>query len=229
LSEDPGVEEPVVTTPVEEGDDSPSASRGGSIANPLFGIDIASHQQGLDIEQVARLGYDFVIAKSTEGPYRDGSTYTNPLFKKQISATRANGMVPGTYHFLVETPAKAQADHFLKTIGDDIEGMLLAIDFEAYNAPYGYLTPANGTLEDFVDYLRARVGKHPIILYSGRGFWNGCDLISTSIGLSRRQDCPPYRKVPPGVDHAAPLLPPTLSRRALRRMKEWALWPHAPM
>jgi hypothetical protein len=45
------------------------------------------------------------------------------------------------------------------------------VDFEAY----GTLSPSNAILDDFVARLRKEVGNHPIILYSGRGFWTGGD------------------------------------------------------
>ena len=119
------------------------------------------------------------LQKPPEKPPEPGGSTRNPLYKRQVLAAREAVMVTGAYHFLVETPPKAQADHFLSTIGDDIDGLMLAVDFEAYNYPYGYLTPGNATLEGFIDSLRARIGEHPIMIYSGRGFWNGCDPSST--------------------------------------------------
>jgi GH25 family lysozyme M1 (1,4-beta-N-acetylmuramidase) len=46
-----------------------------------------------------------------------------------VVAAKANGMHAGAYHFLEETPVWAQADHFLRTVGDEIDGLLLAVDF----------------------------------------------------------------------------------------------------
>jgi hypothetical protein len=54
-----------------------------------------------------------------------------------------------------------------------LETGVLCADFEAYNPPHAYLTPSNATLESFIASLKKRVGGHPIVLYSGRGFWNG--------------------------------------------------------
>jgi hypothetical protein len=95
---------------------------------------------------------------------------------------KASEMITGYYHFLVQSHAsdhvssgRMQADHFLRTIEGrgGIDDRLLCADFEAYNPPRAYLTPSNATLESFIASLRERVGEHPIVLYSGRGFWNG--------------------------------------------------------
>jgi hypothetical protein len=47
---------------------------------------------------------------------------------------------------MVETPTRAQANHFLWFVGGDIDGLLLAVDFEAYSQPYAYLTPGTPRL-----------------------------------------------------------------------------------
>src|SRR3712207_6178608 len=144
-----------------------------SKAEPVFGIDIAyPYQKGIDLGLVNEHGYKFVVAKATEGPYRDGTSYTNPLFSQWRERAEQLGLIFGAYAFLVETPAQPQVDLFLKTAGD-VSGMILMLDFEASNPPYQYLTPGNETLRGFIAELRSRVGKHPIVLYSNRSFWNG--------------------------------------------------------
>lgn len=58
----------------------------------------------------------------------------------------------------------------------DGEPKILVVDFEAYNAPYAHLTPTNDTLQRFIACVRRVVGDlRPILVYSGRGFWNGGD------------------------------------------------------
>lgn len=145
---------------------------------PIYGLDISGHQQGLNIASLPRQNYKFCIVKATEGPYRDGSTFTNPLYHQQIKAVEQAGMVPGVYHFLVENNpgnpaagAKAQVNHFLKTVGT-VRNRIVAIDFEAYNPPYGYLSPSNATLRHFIAELRKRGISKPIVVYSGQGYWN---------------------------------------------------------
>lgn len=154
----------------------PKGEGGGGDAagkdNPLWGIDVASYQRGIDMARVAKEGYSFAVVKASEGPSHDGWKYLNPEYRAQVGGAGKAGMVVGAYHFLLEGPAKPQADLFLKTVGDPA-GKLLMVDFEEY-ASWPSYTPTNGTLKAFVAELRRRVGPdHPILVYSGRGFWEG--------------------------------------------------------
>jgi hypothetical protein len=57
-----------------------------SKAEPVFGIDIAyPYQKDIDLGLVNEQGYKFVVAKATEGPYRDGTSYTNPRTRSSHS------------------------------------------------------------------------------------------------------------------------------------------------
>jgi GH25 family lysozyme M1 (1,4-beta-N-acetylmuramidase) len=144
---------------------------------PIFGIDVhPQYQRGLDFKRVKAEGYDFCMIKAAEGPYRDGSQYVPNGFKEFFRRAEAEGFVMGVYDFLVSTPAKAQADHFLRTIEavGGPEDKILMVDFEAYGS-YPALTPGNDQLKNFIAEVKRRVGDHPIVLYSGRGFWNGGD------------------------------------------------------
>ena len=144
---------------------------------PIFGIDVHSeYQRGLNFERARAEGYEFCVVKATEGPYRDGERYVPSGFKEFFRRAEAEGFVMGVYHFLVSTPGKAQADHFLRTIEDvgGPEDKILMVDFEEYGS-HPALTPGNDELGDFIAEVRRRVGNHPIVVYSGRGFWNGGD------------------------------------------------------
>jgi lysozyme len=146
--------------------------------HPIFGIDVhPEYQRGLNFERARAEDYEFCIIKATEGPYRDGDRYVPSGFKEFFRRAEAQGFVMGVYAFLLSTPAKAQADHFLRTIETvgGPEDKILMVDFEEYQAPYGYLTPGNEQLETFIDEVKRGVGNHPIVIYSGRGFWNGGD------------------------------------------------------
>jgi GH25 family lysozyme M1 (1,4-beta-N-acetylmuramidase) len=139
---------------------------------PIWGIDVSHWQQGLDMNQVKAEGYEFAVIKASEGPYQDGSRYTDPSYRTHLNNAEAAGLIVGAYHFLVETPPKAQVDHFLDVAGD-VSGKIVMVDFEEYPPPYQYLTPHNATLKGFVAELRRRIGDHPIVIYTGRGFWDG--------------------------------------------------------
>jgi GH25 family lysozyme M1 (1,4-beta-N-acetylmuramidase) len=145
---------------------------------PIFGIDVHSeYQRGLNFERARAEEYEFCIVKAAEGPYRDGSEYIPSGFKEFFRRAEAEGFVMGVYAFLLSTPAKAQADHFLRAIEavGGPEDKILMVDFEEYQAPHGYLTPGNDQLMTFIAEVKRRVGDHPVVLYSGRGFWNGGD------------------------------------------------------
>src|SRR5215207_9997405 len=145
---------------------------------PIFGIDVHSeYQRGLNFERARAEEYEFCIIKAAEGPYRDGDRYVPTGFKDYFRRAEAEGFVMGVYAFLLSTPAKAQADHFLRTIEavGGPEDKILMVDFEEYQAPHGYLTAGNDQLMTFITEVKRRVGDHPIVLYSGRGFWNGGD------------------------------------------------------
>ena len=144
---------------------------------PIFGIDVHSeYQRGLNFERARAEGHEFCVIKASEGPYRDGDTYVPSGFNEFFRRAEAEGFVMGVYHFLVSTPGKAQANHFLKTIEavGGPEDKILMVDFEAYGS-YPALTPGNDQLMDFIAEVKRRVGDHPIVVYSGRGFWNGGD------------------------------------------------------
>jgi len=143
-----------------------------SEADPTYGVDISGWQKGIDLKRVKSEGYDFCIVKATEGPYPDGTSFTNPAYAEQMRDAKAAGLIAGVYHFLVETPAKAQVDHFLKVAGD-VAGKIVVVDYEAYpTAGFSHLDPTMKTLEDFVGELRRRIGDHPIVVYAGQGYWN---------------------------------------------------------
>jgi GH25 family lysozyme M1 (1,4-beta-N-acetylmuramidase) len=143
--------------------------------HPIYGIDVhPEYQRKLDFERARAEDYEFCVVKATEGPYRDGDGYVPSGFKQFFRRAEKEGFVMGAYHFLVATNPKAQAEHFLRTIEavGGPEDKILMVDFEDYlNHPS--LTPGNEHLEGFVSELRRRVGDHPIVIYSGKGFWTG--------------------------------------------------------
>jgi GH25 family lysozyme M1 (1,4-beta-N-acetylmuramidase) len=141
-----------------------------SVDQPNYGADISDWQRAIDLAQVAREGYEFCVVKASEGPYGDGTSYLNPSYGPQIDAAHRAGLLTGAYHFLVETPARAQVDLFLEAVGD-VSGKLVMVDYESYpNFPS--LDPSMATLRAFVTELKERIGDHPILVYAGQGYWN---------------------------------------------------------
>jgi lysozyme len=105
-----------------------------SKSRPIWAIYVSHLQQSIDMRRVKHEGYDFVVAKATEGPYRDGSKYTDDRYRQHMRNSQAADLIVGAYHFLVETPAKRHVDHFLSTVGD-VRGEIIMVDFEPYNPP----------------------------------------------------------------------------------------------
>lgn len=61
----------------------------------IFGIDISSHQAGIDLARVRREGFEYVIIKATEG-----SGYVNPFYAAQLAAAKSAGLLTISYHFV---------------------------------------------------------------------------------------------------------------------------------
>ena len=91
----------------------------------IRGIDVSHYQGVIDWPHVRASGVGFALLKATQG-----ATGTDPTFHRNLDGCRATGIIPGAYHFFTPTQdARAQADHFLATIGDPA-GILLALDCE---------------------------------------------------------------------------------------------------
>jgi GH25 family lysozyme M1 (1,4-beta-N-acetylmuramidase) len=143
---------------------------------PIYGIDVhPQYQSKLDFNRARLEDYEFCVVKASEGPYRDGDAYVPGGFKEFFRRAEAEGFVMGAYHFLVSTPAKAQAEHFLRTIESvgGPEDKILMVDFEEH--PNRALSPGNDQLEGFISEVKRRIGDHPLVVYAARGFWSGGD------------------------------------------------------
>ena len=94
-----------------------------SVSAQMNGIDISNWQSNID---VTKMDVDFVIVKATEG-----ASYTSPSFTKQVNDTLNSGKKLGVYHYMsYMTPAKQQAEHFVKTVKPYLNKAVLVLDFE---------------------------------------------------------------------------------------------------
>ena len=141
------------------------------------GFDVSGHQPNVSWPGVLRAGARFVYIKATEGV-----NYTSPAFKAQYNGAFSAGMIRGAYHFATPntSPPVNQADYFLAHGGGwSRDGRTLppVVDLE-YN-PYGdtcYGMPPpvlDGWIHDFVERIRARIGRYPVI-YTSTSWWNKC-------------------------------------------------------
>ena len=118
----------------------------------LNGIDISSHQSGIDLTVVP---CDFVIIKATQG-----TGYVNPDCDRAYQQAKRAGKLRGTYHYVGGGNAVAEADYYANNIKGYLRDGLLAIDWEAeQNSAWGN----EAYLEQLVRRVIERTGVKPLI------------------------------------------------------------------
>lgn len=155
-----------------------------SESDPIWMLDAHPELQwDMNLRQAYEDGWRTLILKISEGPYRDGTYLRMPSLKEFYKRAKDAGFRIAFYAYLVESfagnPAKsgrANAEHFLNRAEylGGVDGHILVGDFESYNAPYSYLSPSNGCLEAFNEYVDGRVDRdHPRVIYSTHSYWTG--------------------------------------------------------
>lgn len=97
----------------------------------LNGIDVASYQSTIDPSKLTTT--DFVIVKFTQGTH-----YLNPYADRQYSGAKAAGKLLGAYHYAEGGDAKAEAQYFVRSLGNRVGECILALDWEGnQNAKFG--------------------------------------------------------------------------------------------
>lgn len=148
----------------------------------IWGVDISNHQKGINVQSIRNEGFDFLIAKVSEG-----STYRDPQWPGFRDAARAAGLKLMGYHYFRTGNVQAQADTFVQHLGD--KSIPAMIDFEN-----GSGTSVRSIVE-FIAALRDR-GVTAKLLYLPRWYWQGTmgstdlspvglPLMSSSYGANR--------------------------------------------
>lgn len=141
---------------------APAAARPASSApSHAHGIDISSHQGGLN---VGAIWADFVIVKATED-----DDYENPYKGSQANATLGAGKRLGFYHFARPGDAQEQARYFVDAVRGYVGKATLWLDWEADAVPQG-----PGWAKAFLDTVRSLTGSTPGIYMNGSAV-NGYD------------------------------------------------------
>ena len=121
----------------------------------IFGVDVGSYQAGIDMTQVAREGFDFVLAKVGQGagigePDKNSGRRANygqslnPAWPGQRDGARAAGMLLAGYWYIGNTEApESQAARCRAALGDLT--IPLALDWE----------DASGEWSNFLQVLAA--------------------------------------------------------------------------
>ncbi|MFL0252370.1 GH25 family lysozyme [Clostridium neuense] len=92
----------------------------------MKGIDISNLNGTVDISAVKNSGYGFVISKITEG-----STFIDSYGSRNVSNTKANGLIAGAYHFARfrdKATAVREANFFKQNCPSNVDFVVL--DFE---------------------------------------------------------------------------------------------------
>ncbi len=93
------------------------------------GIDISSWQGNVNFKKIKESGVEIVYIKATEG-----ISYVNNYFSSSYKNAKEQGLKVGFYHFFLGgVDPKAQARHFVNTIGNREFDCRLAIDIEQTN------------------------------------------------------------------------------------------------
>ena len=143
----------------------------------VLGLDISSHDPGIDWSTVVSDGAQFAYVKATEG-----TGFVNPDFATQYDGSYQAGLIRGAYHFALPnvSDGAAQASFFVgKGGGWSADGRTLpgALDIE-YN-PYGAecygLSKSKmvSWITSFVDTYQALTTRWPVI-YTTAAWWARC-------------------------------------------------------
>lgn len=120
----------------------------------LNGIDISGWQKGINLYAVPA---DFVIIKATQG-----TGFTNSSFVEQYNQAKSAGKLLGVYHYAGGGNAQAEADYFLKVVGNRVGEAVLCLDFEsAQNAAWN--RSPNSWIKSWCDYVAKKTGVNPIV------------------------------------------------------------------
>lgn len=118
----------------------------------MNGIDVSSHQTGIDL---GRVPCDFAIIKATEG-----TGYVNPACNAQYSSAKGAGKLLGLYHYATGVNATAEANYFIDNIRNYVGQALLAIDWEqGGNGAWGNMA----YLKQLCQQVINRTGVRPLI------------------------------------------------------------------
>lgn len=126
------------------------------------GVDVSHYQGEIDWRQIREQGIDFAFIKATEG-----SSYVDERYEENRENAREAGLYIGAYHFFsFDSPAAAQAEHFIATAGDLSGALPPVVDIEYYgdkrkNPPEKAQVVSE--LQELLDALEKEYGVKPVI------------------------------------------------------------------
>ena len=132
----------------------------------MLGIDIASYQENLNLQDAKNNGIQAVIIKATQG-----NNYKNPCLQKHVDQAKSLGLNFGLYHYYDKKygTAEQQAEYFCNTIKGLGYNVVPVLDFEEASQ-----TDKVNNIHKFMNYCTKALGVTPI-LYTYASYLNYLD------------------------------------------------------
>jgi len=178
------------------------------------GIDVSKHQGKIDWARVSGAGYRFAYVRATMGV-----TGVDTRFAINWEGSKAAGILTSSYHLIrPEHPGEPQTAHFLRTLGDRVADLPLALDVELDGSDRTLPIPLPAQSREAIAecvrsaaiLLERETGRKPI-LYTARWFWN------RAVAPSREWEAYDLWVAHYGV--ATPTIPDPWTR--------WTMWQHS--
>lgn len=140
-------------------------------SSDVRGVDISAYQVDVDMNKLKEQGIQFIYIKATEG-----RSHVDDYFARNWSNAETAALPSGAYHFFnFESSGIEQAQNYIETVGESLEGHLLpAVDVEVYGKD-GLITPnkedLNRELHAMLDALEQQYKVKPII-YAQKDFYD---------------------------------------------------------
>jgi lysozyme len=128
----------------------------------LLGIDVSHYDGRPDWSQVAASSVSFVYVKATQGIH-----FHDPCFPYNAEGASANGLLWSAYHVLdPSADGEAQAEVFLKAIGDRKYTLPLVLDIEDHLVAGHPVADVNDKIARWLAYVNKEANHKPM-LYLG--------------------------------------------------------------
>lgn len=134
------------------------------------GVDISEFNGNVDMNQLKKQGYDFVIIRLGYGS--DQTDQDDSMFETNVKKAEAAGLDWGAYIYsyaLTVNEAKSEANHTLRMLRGKQPTMPIAFDWEDDNYKQRYGMPSNATVREIArTYVNTiyNAGYYPMI-YTG--------------------------------------------------------------
>lgn len=134
------------------------------------GVDLSHYQGDVNMEALAKQEIDFIYVKATEG-----SDFVDDHYANNNKNAMDAGLLTGAYHFFsFDSEGVTQAEHFIKTIGNQKGKLIPAVDVEYYgnkrkNPPD--VQDVQTSLQKCLDTLEEEY-RHKPVIYTTIPFYN---------------------------------------------------------